>query len=248
MGSVQDEGQNWIASEFALPADFDFGAFHLLRVDRNAGRLVVALDDVAARWEIGAPASAGPLSLVTQGASAAFAGFTLTQGWEDLFAGDGPVEALGWQGAGAWHIGGGLLRCDARGGEAVLFKGGLLPERCELVVNARREAGAGGYGIYPAANNDGPGPLLRVEQQGEAWALVWEHAGARERYVLPTGFDGAQFQQLRLREENGRLAVQWEATPLVEFALPASAGGRRVGLWAGDGAVAFDMVRATALG
>ncbi|MBC8077662.1 MAG: family 43 glycosylhydrolase, partial [Chloroflexales bacterium] len=179
LGSVWSEESGWVASEIRLPADFNFGAFHLLRVERNAGQLEVTLDEVVALWQPGAPVSSGPLALVTHNAAAAFAGFALTQGWEDRFERDNTPEAIGWQGAGAWRIAAGLLACDAQGGEASLFKGEPLASY-ELVVNVRLDAGdpsesagqagsAGRYGIYPAASDEGPGPLLRVERQGEGW-------------------------------------------------------------------------------
>ncbi len=65
------------------------------------------------------------------------------------------------------------------------------------------------------------------------------------RVALPATFDAGQFQQLRLRKSGARLAVYWEAQPVAELAVPEGPG--RVGLWAGDAAASFDMVRVTGL-
>ena len=52
-------------------------------------------------------------------------------------------------------------------------------------------------------------------------------------------------QQFRFRKRGGRLALQWEATPLGEINTTPETTG--IGLYAHRAHVAFDMVRVTAL-
>jgi GH43 family beta-xylosidase len=248
VGLILSEGQGWEASEIALPADFDFGAFRLLRVERNAGRLRVTIDEVVASWEPAAPASAGPLALVTRDASAAFSGFALTAGWQDSFEDEATPQTLGWSGSGDWRVEAGLLTCDARGGEASLIKRDPL-RGYELALNVRLDGGAGGYGIYPLASDDERGPLLRVVPRYEGvWQLIWElDDRGGSWWKMPDSVDAAQFHRLVLTVTSESLLVEAAGEMVASFELPQLAGPHYVGLWAGDASVAFDMVRVTRL-
>lgn len=237
-------GDGWESHDLPLPPGFAAGAYHLLRVELNAGRLAVTLDEAAARWEARLDAGAPlPLALVTEGAAAAFAGFALTEGWaDDFYPGEAPPEAWGWRGAGGWRVAGGELL--APGGGAPLLKG-PLPPAYELTLNARlADAAAGGYGLYPAAREGDPGPLVALERAGEGWALVAHVAGGPRRLALPAGFDPLRHQQFRAVVRGGRVALSWEGLELGAIAAPA--GATHVGLWA-SGPAAFDLVRVTAL-
>jgi hypothetical protein len=68
-----------------LPQDFLAQAFHLFRVEVNGRRARVQVDQGALQWEGQLPDEACTVALVTRRASAAFAGFALTVGWQDLF-------------------------------------------------------------------------------------------------------------------------------------------------------------------
>jgi hypothetical protein len=234
-----------------LPDGFDAGAYHLLRVEVNAGRAIVSLDGNARRWLTRLPAD-GPIdsvALVTERAAAAFSGFALTSGWQDLFAERGANPAdLGWRIAGgAWRVQDAQLQCEPAGAGATLVKG-ALPDAYELVVNARLldAAEAGSYGIYPCAQAGDLGPLLGVERDSAAggWSLVWRDGDATRLFALP-GFDPLAFQQFRFRKQGGALVIHWEARALGR--IPAPAAGGLVGLHARGTAAAFDMVRVTAI-
>jgi GH43 family beta-xylosidase len=232
-----------------LPAGFAPAAFHLLRVELNAGRLSVCLDEAAARWEARLD-HAGPLrlALITEGAAAEFAGFALTTGWADEFyPGEGAPEEWGWHaaggdllGAGGWRVAGGDLRAPARA--APLLKG-PLPAAYELVVNARLDdPAAGGFGFYPAAREGDLGPLVALELSEAGWALIAGDGTTRHSFALPAGFDPSGFQQIRAVAQGGSVTLSWEGLELGSFAAPE--GATHVGLLAG-GPVAFDMVRVT---
>jgi GH43 family beta-xylosidase len=231
-----------------LPPDFDATAVHLLRVELNAGRALIALDGNARRWRTQIPAdlTIDALALVTERAPAAFSGLAVTAGWQDLFAERGvhPAE-LGWQteDRAAWRVDAGELWHQHEHASAI-FKG-LPLAAYELVVNARlvdRDDPADTYGFYPAGVAGASGPLVAIERSGEGWSLVCrDNAGAAE-LALP-GFDPFVPQQFRFRKHVGRLAIQWEAHDLGEIAAPSEP--TQIGLRARK--AAFDMVRVAAL-
>jgi arabinan endo-1,5-alpha-L-arabinosidase len=235
-------GDGWATTELLLPADFNTQAYHLVRIELSAGRLVVALDEAAARWETRLASGALlPIALVSEGVAAAFAGFALTEGWSDLFwPGQAAPAAWGWRGAGDWHIADGTL---ATSGGATIFKG-PLPAVYELVVNARADDTGARYGFYPAACSDDPGPLVALEQSTDGCALRVYSGDHSWSFALPTAFEPTSFQQLRALVRAGHISLSWEGLDLGAFAVPS--GATQVGLWA-DGPAHFELVRVTAL-
>lgn len=221
-----------------LPADFAPEVFHLLRVTLDRRRFTLALDNGPPQgpWELTRCPST--LALRTEDATAAFAGFGLTEGWEDLFEQDGlaPVE-LGWQGAG-WQIRGRLLIYS--GGQP----SGLLRKHAptgpyELTVSLR--APTGGWGICPALSPEGAGPLLALEQHADGWALLAHTPEGVQTLPLPNRFDPQQFQLFRFRVADGCIAAAWGDQPLGTVAAPHTS--TQIGLEAHHTEVAFDMVR-----
>jgi GH43 family beta-xylosidase len=259
---------------FALPADFAPRAFHALRVVVDDSYATIFLDERVVRWQGTFNATPDSAALVTtEGARAAFKGFALTNGWEELFT---PTErtlaARGWQHDRAgWRLQDDLLRFDAPeasdevnsegdsdASDGSIMRGPLL-ESYELVVNVRLERehsrGGGCYGFYPAyaggANAAEHDPLITVERDatGGTWSLVrrnLKNAAQRESWPLPESFDPFVMQQFRFRKQGGRLLIHWEATPLCE--LDTTTEATAIGLYARRAPVAYDMVRVTALG
>jgi GH43 family beta-xylosidase len=236
----------WREEHLPLPGGFAPERFQLLRAEVDGPRVRLALGEGRPQWC--GRCAAGPVhvALRTSGRAAAFAGFALTPGFEDLF--DEPEDApedLGWAGSVGWTIAEGEL-CHREGADgAALFKCHGLVDY-ELVVNARALAGEGpyAYGIHPAATGDGPGPLLAVERGNSGWEAVWRDEAGERRTVLGTRFDPASHQQWRFTRRGARLEVACESYPVGAFALTAPS--TQVGL-AAYGPAAFEMVRATAL-
>jgi GH43 family beta-xylosidase len=249
-------------TRFALPADFDGRALHLLRAEIDGRYATIFLDERVVRWQGTLNIAPDALSLVTEGARAAFKGFELTSGWEELFMQpERPLAERGWRHAGeGWQLEDNLLRFgDVEGHNRTIDKG-LLLESYELVVNARLEResarGTGCYGFRPACGAKGFDPLLTVERDdaaGDRWTLVArnfkndsrENDPIVESWPLPSSFDPFVMQQFRFRKQHGRLAIHWEATPLGDIDITTEATG--VGLYAHRASVAFDMVRVTGL-
>jgi len=258
---------NWLATDgaraetrFALPTDFEPRALHLLRAEIDGRHATIFLDERVVRWQGTLNAAPDRVALVTEGGAAAFKGFELTTGWEELFM--QPERSLGergWQQAGeAWQLRDNLLRFDdAEGRDHRIITRALPLESYELVVNVRlereRSRGEGCYGICPASGAKDFAPLLTVEREGKGdnWRLVarnletdaLETGSIVESWPLPASFDPFVMQQFRFRKQHGRLSIGWEATPLGDTNITTEATG--VGLYAHRAAVVFDMVRVT---
>jgi GH43 family beta-xylosidase len=235
----------------ALPPGFVPTAFHLLRVESNGTQLKFALDERPVPWQGQLDGQPHSLVLFTQDEAAAFAGFALTAGWEDLFTEEAATpQTLGWQatqGAAEWRLAEQQLwYTGAHEPPAVLTKLAPAPAY-EMVVNVKlAEPAQPGqqYGFLPALDGDGQGPLLTVESSAAGWAVSYRAGAAVHTWALPPNFEPTEYQQFRFRQRAGRLLVQHEAAVLGELETPAQPV--RVGLFA-QRAVAYDMVRVTAL-
>ncbi|HEY9404736.1 MAG TPA: hypothetical protein VIQ24_18920, partial [Pyrinomonadaceae bacterium] len=254
-------GEHAEEKRFALPADFDARALHLVRAEVDDHFATIFLDERVVRWQGTLNVAPNRVALVTEGTPAAFKGFELTDGWEELFM--QPERSLaerGWRQAGeAWQLEDNLLRSvGAEGRDRIITRAPSL-ESYELVVNVRLErepSGAVGcYGFRPTHGAKDFDPLFTVERDaaGDGWRLAarncendsLENGSIVESWPLPASFDPYVMQQFRFRKQHGRLAIGWEATPLGDTDADAEATG--VGLYADRVSVAFDMVRVTAL-
>lgn len=239
----------WSEQRIALPDGFDPLAYHLLRLEVDRLRVSVALDTVTLGRQARLAAAPSQIGLLTQGMSAAFAGFALTIGWEDAFAEPAQSPAsLGWRSqCDGWELRDQQLWQASVQEHALIVKEAPLAAYT-LVVNARLagEQSIGGcYGFYPAMRPDDRGPLLTVERHGTGWALICRAPAEMRALPLPDGFDPTSYQQFRFRKQAGRLMIAWEAHFLGELEVHAQPA--YVGLYADRAVVAFDMVRVTAI-
>jgi GH43 family beta-xylosidase len=210
------------------------GAFHRMAMEVDGARARLSLDDLPLWTGRIAPSPNIPpntpeVALVATGGPAAFSGFSLTLGWEDLFypeTGD-PAE-LGWEVlSGIWRSTGRELTGAAvleEGAPAEIAKGPLFADY-ELVINLRLLPGAdpdGGWGLYPARTAAGAGPLLALVRSGPGWALAVRGTTLKppERLLpFPPGFDPAVFQQMRFEKAGGCLEIAWEDHSMGEIAV-----------------------------
>jgi GH43 family beta-xylosidase len=243
------EEDGWRDRVVSLPESFALESYHLLRLEVDGRSARVELDRSAARWEGRLNAVPERVALHTETMAAAYSGFSLSVGWQDLFVEEGwRAEEPGWEGDGdaaEWIIEEQQLK-HAGQGEGAVFKGPLLWQY-EFVVNARlRDGGAtGGYGFYPLARDDEPGPLLALERSGEGWGLRWSGPLEERLIPLPEGFDPLDYQQFRFEKGTRQLHIAWEARRLATIEIEPQA--TRVGLYSRGAATALDMVRVTAI-
>ncbi|HLL13528.1 MAG TPA: glycoside hydrolase family 43 protein [Pyrinomonadaceae bacterium] len=252
-------GARAVETRFALPADFEPRALHLVRAEVDDHFATIFLDERVVRWQGTLNVAPNRVALVTEGTPAAFKGFELTEGWEELFM--QPERSLserGWRQAGeAWQLKDNLLRsAGTQGRDRIITRAPSLGSY-ELIVNVRLErepSGAMGcYGFRPTYGAKDFDLLFTVEREGagDGWRLIarncendsLENDSIVESWPLPASFDPFVMQQFRFRKQHGRLAVGWEATPLGDTDATAEATG--VGLYAHRASVAFDMVRVT---
>ncbi len=248
---TRQAGGRWLEQQIALPPGFVPNAYHLVRLEVDGMHVKIALDDVAVHWQGRLDVQAISVALLTQGMPAAFAGFALTVGWQDLFMQQGvdPAE-IGWHvrnAEGDWRIGERQLwHTNLQGQHAIIAKGTPLVSY-ELVLNARLDHALPGgcYGFYPALGSDGHGTLLTVERSEAGWVLLWHGTAGTHAFPLPMGFDPSIYQQFRFCKQHGRLMIQYEALVLGEIEVPHEA--TQVGLYAHQAVAAFDMVRVMAI-
>lgn len=254
--AAEAEKGAWQREKRRLPEHFNFSAYHLLRVEVNGLFARLVLDDTLLDWQGLLLQQAQSLALYTEDAAAAFAGFALTRGWEDLFTAPyTSPSALHWDAAPAddrWLIDEQQLwHADPRQTGSVLTKAALAGDY-EFVANVKLASEAApcvergqGYGFLPALDAEGGGALLMVCREGAGWALVCERTPSPQRFWLPADFEPFAYQQFRFRKTASRLTIHHEAQLLGEIAAPAAAA--RVGLYSSGVKSAFEMLRVTAI-
>jgi hypothetical protein len=172
---------------------------------------------------------------------AAFSGFAITAGFEDLFL----EGTAGWEEiepGGSWRIEGRRLAGE---GSSVLARGPF--DLRELTVAVRLdegdEGGDGSWLVLPAIGEADSGPRLAVVRAAGGWALAVRCGGEEQRLPLPQGADPCRDSLLGLRREGARLAIEWEGRAVGEIAV--AEGPVRIGIGVDRARVAFDAVRAT---
>jgi GH43 family beta-xylosidase len=232
-------GDEWRETILPLPEDWSAEVYHLLRVEVNGPVVTMQLDKAAARWAVvRSKRGSLPVSLWSENGSGAFAGFSLSEGWEDWFEAD---ELLGWEGGTGWQVREGALHTT---GDGQPLRKGPLPEAYELTINGRLEEASGWWAFYPAAQGASLGPRVVVEQDASGW---WVRCYENEQTSLTAaleGFDPTRFEQLRAVVAEGKLSLRWENLEL--GSVPLTDKGEELAL-AAYGSASFDLIRVTAL-
>ena len=233
---------------FALGEDFDFQAFHLFRIEVDCLWLKISLDENTIRFEKILENFAPQISLLTENSAAAFSGFALTAGFEDLFE-DANLEKRGWRkipDGGETRIEDkNLVIASRRDAETILCKDAPLND-FELAVNFRlleiydenfR------FGFYTAFDDATKTSFFSIEKAGENWIL--KAGGAGETFVLPKNFSPDVFHQIRFLKIENKIVLQLETEALGIVDAPSGSG--KIALSVRNASVAFDMVRVTVL-
>jgi hypothetical protein len=249
--SWHSAGSHILSSQhFVLPNDFKMEAYHLIRVEADSAWVTIELDNQLIQWKQVLAESPQSVALLTLNASAAFRGFAFTEGWQNEFTGAESVpSSLGWKTTDedCWLIAEKELRYLPRHRYPSIITKEGLPDSYEFVVNAKicsEVMGDESYGFLPALSGES-GPLLKVEKHGERWVLCCSAGHRDEIFYLPDSFDPFVYNQFRVRKTLDQIVIQHEAMILATVKIPRRAGA--VGLCARAAAVAFDMVRVTAI-
>ncbi len=239
---------------YDLPADFEASAVHLWRVEVDCAQIKIRLDEASFIWEKQLEIAPTNFALETQNCQAAFKGFALTEGFEDVFDRQNqPTEAdfaaRGWIiedfAEQVWKITDNLLQCAVNSGETRILKNNKFVN-FELVVNARlnnKIAPNGCYGFFLRERQSEI--VFTIENDNAEQFLNVSIAGANTRFVLPEKFAVGNFAQFRFRANDGSLVLGLENVKLGEIEIDAAE--KQFGILVKDASASFDMARITVI-
>ena len=234
---------------FDLPVDFNPLSFHLWRVEVDNFFVKIKLDEANFIFNEQLPVAAENFALYSRKMSAAFAGFALTAGFEELFErSNADLTKLGWKIEKGlfdfWEISNNCLKFAASNGEkSVLLKEFLL-ENFEFVANIRfnnRTTPEAVCGFY--FKQDEAEIVLTIEQSDAKYFLQILTENGRRQIALPDNFAPEEYQHFRFRREGETIKMQCETTELGSLSI--SAGQIRAGFYARQIQSEIEMARIT---
>ncbi len=235
-----------------LPGDFSFDSFHLLRVEGDGAWVKALLDENTVRFEkllTNISTVSSGISLRAVNIKAAFAGFALTKGFEELFerhAAD--PEQRGWEkltDAVAWRIEGQQLFLSSRdAAETIVSKGGFH-KNYEFAANIRLVSHESDPAFGFLLLNDEGEMIDRfsIEREGAVYCLLTETR--QNRFPLPDNFAPADYHQFRFVRAGGTIRLQMEDVVIGET--PVTEAKTRIGIFCQNSVIALDMARLTVL-
>ena len=231
---------------FSLYEDFDFRAFHLLRVEADHRRLQITLDGNTVRFEKTLLEAASRIALASENSPAAFSGFALTGGFEDTFEYENPSEK-GWReisGAQkACRIENSNLKIESAGDFAAAVAKNFSAQDFELAANFRvTEIKTKHFRFGIHFYFDGAAQFSVYFRAGE---MNWVLETDGQVFELPGGYLPDVFHQLCFIKTGSRIVMQFETKTLglIEFEKRAD----EIVFSVENGAAEFDMIRLTAL-
>lgn len=235
---------------FDLPENFKFEAIHLARVEVDNSSIKFLLDETIIRFENLLENSPTQIALSAENMRAAFSGFALTEGFEDLFDWkDAELKRRGWKKSGSESI------CRVKGGKlfftnrseiiSILSKGETYAN-FEFAANARLvenfgENSAAGFALLN--NNEEIISLFSIAKIEEKFYLTDEKNSYN--FALPAGFAPENYHQFRFLKLNEKIHLQLEETNLGEISV--SKEEIKIVLFCRNSAAAFEMMRLTRL-
>ncbi|MEP7213645.1 MAG: glycoside hydrolase family 43 protein [Acidobacteriota bacterium] len=241
---VKDDGE--VRNELELPADFDFGADHLIRVECSGTVVKTKVDASAFSAESSFHSRPISIAIYAENAAVEFAALSITEGFEEMF--DTDFELSCWKTGGSHlatpepHAGEVMISSDS---ECRLTHSQLFGDG-EFAANIRLGEGASSefaYGIELLDEADNVVARLGI-RTGEAFLEA--PAGETSLEVMDLGeFPAESYHQLRLVKFRGRLSTALDAAVLgdIECVLPIT----KVAVFSQRCSVFVEMVRATAI-
>ena len=241
---------------YDLPTDFEASAVHLWRVEVDHQFVKIRLDEASFIWQKQLETAPTIFALETQNCQAAFSGFALTEGFENLFDershhSEPEFAARGWtienkdSNPQVWKIADNLLQCAVDSGETRILKNNKFVN-FEFVVNARLDnkiAPSGCYGFLLRGRESEI--FLTIENDNAEQFLNVSTAGANKRFILPEDFAVGNFAQFRFRATGGSLILQLENSKLGEIEIDETE--KQFGILVKDATASFDMARITVI-
>ena len=232
---------------FKISEDFAESAFHLLRIDADGCDIKILLDETTVRFEKSPDKSSTRIALVAEKMRAAFSGFALTEGFEDLFEWHSDFEKRGWQKLtrkGVCRVKNGELFLSSQSdSEAILVKGADY-ENFEFAVNLRLIETLGedsAFGFLLLNQDVEVVSRFTIEESEESFYLTDEKKSLK--FALPKSFAPENYHQFLFFKTGEKMVLQLEETNLGETDAPP--GKARIGLFCKNSTAAFEMARLT---
>ena len=227
-----------LPSIFKLPEEIDWSAWHDLRIEVDHHRLHVSLDGRALAIKTCLANGLNDVTVRVEHLAIAISSFSLTEGFEEIFVDELPLEGNGWTlvGDGTHCLKNGevLINSD----DKYLLQRSEIFGSCELAANFRLpdEQARARYGLILTAGND----KFRFEVDPERSAVLVADTAP---IPLPNNVDLSSFHQLRLVKIEGQVLCYFDNALLGEFSINTDAAAASV--FCDRGKVAVEMVRLT---
>ena len=228
-----------LPSILKLPNDFDWTADHTFRIELDHRRLYLKLDaaTLAVRTFLGSRVRS--LAIVTRHLPLAIGSGSLTEGFEELFTDEQPLEQNGWSLAGSsrHRIQGGEMIVEPDG-EFRLAKCGPFAS-LELAANFRfvdDAASDGRYGLLLKSGSE----EFRVTVDRRANEILVD---GESTFNLPAEVDLLDFHQLRVLKLAEKALCYFDDVLVGEFQIDEHAGSPNV--FCDSSRVAIEMIRVT---
>ncbi len=233
-----------------LPRDFAFEAFHLVRLEVDGKWVKVLLDDNVIEFEEITDSISSEIALFSADTQAAFAGFSLTKGFEDLFEQtDMQPEDRGWQKLADNSILSTkerqLFLSSLNRSEAAIGRDAFYASY-EFAANIRLVGSAGDdptFGFLLLQNE--LKKVLRFTLHISDRHLYVSGEGYTARFPLPEDFEPRNYCQFRFLRMADKLILQLDGMFLGEISCLEKE--TTIALFCRNAVVAFDMVRMTVL-
>ena len=234
---------SYLNGDADLPTAFLANAIHLIRLEANHSTLEISLDDMLLfRIEdIDQPPST--IALAADSADAAFSGFALTEGFEDLFE-NGQIS--GWK---PLNDNG---ECHARNVELLISNNGdpetvavkMKPtSEYDFAANMRldNDSDNAKWGIVLIDQNQNE--QCRIDIDGKACQIKLGRKS--QKLKMPPEFAPGNTHQLGILIKDGNMTVRLEDLVLGKFAAPKTETA--LGIFCTNATVAVEMARLTVL-
>lgn len=224
-----------------LPKDFDWTTAHTLRIEVDHRRLHLKLDAAAIRIKTCLGSSLRKLGIVARHIMLSISTASLTEGFEELFAGTEPLEDNGWifSGSSVYRIHDGELVVEPEG-EFLLTKGGSF-DALDFAANFRFVDDGISEGRYGILLNSG----------AKEFGLTLDRAASQIRvdgeltFDLGPDLNFTDFHQLRVLKLRGQALCYFNDTLIGEFPLDGNKASPH--LFCDGARVAIEMIRVTGI-
>jgi len=229
-----------LPSIFKLPEEIDWTAWHDIRIEVDHHRLSINVNGTGLAIKTCLANGLHDITIRVEHLAIAITSFSLTEGFEEMFVDEFPLEENGWttSGNGSHCLKGGeiLMQSDGR---YILRKGGSF-NSSEFAANFRLpdEKARARYGLILTAGGD----EFPFEVDPEHRAIVIADTAP---IPLPDNIDLSRFHQLRALKIGGQVLCYLDDALLGEFRFRMTATSTSI--FCDLGTVAVEMIRLTRL-